>query len=333
MRPDLEGLLDGDTVEAFLQEKDLTLKTTVTKGHEAAKQQRAEITNSSTEAISALRHVRPAENTPTQLRSCPGYGSGYHQGGRKGCPAYIVNLACHQCKRVGHLARVCRTKPAQTGPPDKTPQLQPPTKLIQALTATMNEPPQINHAKLGDTSGRAPMIDVHISSLNGAAEDETLPDSGADISADERAILSQLGEHEHNLLPSQVFPQAVNGIRMYQVGRLPITLQLGPLTHSEDLLIYPEVTGAWKAAKGLGILPSSYPHPSNFAEVNANTTTNLTPTMSEELIKEFPTVFNGQIKTMEVEKFHIMLTGDATPFASTHHSPSHSHTERNTKLG
>ena len=255
------------------------------------RRQRDEITNNSTEAIAVIRQIGPAEKTSTQLRNCPGCGSGYHQGGRKRCPAY--NLTCHLCKRVGHFARVCRAKPAQPGPPDKTPQQQTPTRSIQALTATTNEPPQINIAKLGDATGHAPTINVHISSLNGAAEVEILLDSG-------RASLSQLREHEHNLLPSQVIPRAVSGTRMHPVGRLPITLRLGPLTHNEDLHVYPEVTGvllSWKAAKGLGILRSSYPHPSNTTEVNAITTTNRTPTTSEELIKEFST--DGQIKTME----------------------------------
>ena len=264
------------------------------------RRQRDEITNNSTEAIAVIRQIGPAEKTSTQLRNCPGCGSGYHQGGRKRCPAY--NLTCHLCKRVGHFARVCRAKPAQPGPPDKTPQQQTPTRSIQALTATTNEPPQINIAKLGDATGHAPTINVHISSLNGAAEVDILQDSGADISATGRASLSQLGEHEHNLLPSQVIPRAVSGTRMHPVGRLPITLRLGPLTHNEDLHVYPEVTGvllSWKAAKGLGILRSSYPHPSNITEVNAITTTNRTPTTSEELIKEFSTVFDGQIKTME----------------------------------
>ena len=31
-------------------------------------------------------------------------------------------------------------------------------------------------------------------------------------------------------------------------------------------------------------------------------------------MNEFPSVFNGQIKTMEGEKFHITLTDDAKPF-------------------
>ena len=31
-------------------------------------------------------------------------------------------------------------------------------------------------------------------------------------------------------------------------------------------------------------------------------------------MQEFPTVFDGHIKTMEGEKFHIALTDDARPF-------------------
>lgn len=35
---------------------------------------------------------------------------------------------------------------------------------------------------------------------------------------------------------------------------------------------------------------------------------------SEAIMKEFPTVFDGHIKTMDGEEFHISLTDDAKPF-------------------
>ena len=35
---------------------------------------------------------------------------------------------------------------------------------------------------------------------------------------------------------------------------------------------------------------------------------------SEDIMKEFPNVFDGQIKTMDGEEFHISLMDDAKPF-------------------
>ena len=141
---------------------------------------------------------------------------------------------------------------------------------------------------------------------------ETLPDSGADISAAGKEILSQLDEHEDNLLPSNMIPQAVNGTRMHPVGKLPVTLQIGDHTHSEDLHVYPEVTGvllSWKAAKGLRILPECYPYPSSIKAITMSDST-----QSTDITREFPTVFDGLIKTMEGEKFHIILSENAKPF-------------------
>ena len=100
----IEGLLDGDTVEHLLQEKDLTLDKAITtcRAQEAAKKQRAEIANTSREPanVQALRR-QPNLTRPPLGRSCPGCGSGLHDGGRQSCPAY--NITCHLCKKVGHF--------------------------------------------------------------------------------------------------------------------------------------------------------------------------------------------------------------------------------------
>ena len=62
----------------------------------------------------------------------------------------------------------------------------------------------------------------------------------------------------------------------------------------------------------------SYPHPSNTLSTNliAITTTANHGVTSQQIMREFPSVFDGQIKTMEGEKFHniISLTDDAKPF-------------------
>ena len=132
----------------------------------------------------------------------------------------------------------------------------PPTMAVQLTPHHDQLPPQINVSQANDsnTVEPAPTINIHISSLNGNANITTLPDSGADISVAGKAALSCLGEHEDNLLPSQIIPRTVNGTRMYPIGRLPVKLALGGRKYVEDLHIYPNVEGvllSWKAAKEL----------------------------------------------------------------------------------
>ena len=254
----IEGLIDGDAVEDLLKEKDLTLETTITKcrGQEAAKRQRAEISGATAEAVMAIRKTRP-EQFPTHAptRACPGCGGNFHQGGRRRCPAY--NLTCHLCQKIGHMAKVCRSK-RQISPQTPT---HPSAKALHAALPTDRHTPQLNTSKCGSTKAiePAPTICVLISSLNGTAEIETLPDSGADLSVAGKVALTHLGEHQDNLLPSNITPRAVNGTKMQPIGKLPVTLMLGTKTYTDELHIYPEVTGillSWKAAKGLNILPA-----------------------------------------------------------------------------
>jgi hypothetical protein len=86
----IEGLIDGDTVEdrPLLRKLDKTI--TMYRAQEAAKRQRAEMTQDTRVApsIQTIRRIRPH-----QAPVCPGCGGGFHQGGRKQCPAY--NLTCH----------------------------------------------------------------------------------------------------------------------------------------------------------------------------------------------------------------------------------------------
>ena len=57
---------------------------------------------------------------------CPGCGAKPHPAGRTQCPAYYVS--CHNCKKVGHFARVCRSKPVQ---PTEVKPPQPSTSALQ----------------------------------------------------------------------------------------------------------------------------------------------------------------------------------------------------------
>ena len=167
----------------------------------------------------------------------------------------------------------------------------------------------------------APTIPVHVSSLNGSANVDVLPDSGADISAAGTEVIRLLGDHIDNLLPSGITPKAANGTTMKPAGKIKVKLRLGTNEHSEDLHVYPSVRGmliSWKAAKALGILPESYPQPDVSRPISSNADRNVrtigTRPDTKEITEEFPQVFDGQIKTMEGEEFHISLTDDAVPF-------------------
>ena len=51
---------------------------------------------------------------------------------------------------------------------------------------------------------------------------------------------------------------------MHSLGKMLVKFSLQGREHSEDMHIYPNVSGiiiSWKAAKALGILPEHYPNP------------------------------------------------------------------------
>ena len=162
----------------------------------------------------------------------------FHQGGRKQCPAY--NMVFHNCRLLGHLVKVCR------GRRILPPTLPAPNQEQRSTLYAQTQPtPHINASKSNKDNiiDLAPTIGIQITSLNGNAEVRTLPDSGADISVAGKAALWSLGEHEDNLLPSQIIPKAVNGTKMKPVGKLPVTFKLGHHKYVDDLHIYPEVSG------------------------------------------------------------------------------------------
>ena len=135
----------------------------------------------------------------------------------------------------------------------------------------------------------------------------------------------------NNLLPSSVFPRAVNGTKMEPIGKISLTFQLGNKQHTDEVHIYPNVFGlliSWKAAKNLGILPECYPQPMidtsttpriagdpPSPNVFAAVSTEYEPaSITDPLMTEFPSIFDGQVRSMEGEQFHMSLTDNATPF-------------------
>ena len=145
-----------------------------------------------------------------------------------------------------------------------------------------------------------------------------MPDSGVEITAAGKDILKYLDHHPHNLLPSTIVPRTVNGSSMSPIGRIPITIHLEGKQCTDDLHVIPGIKGcviSWQASKCLGILPAHYPNPTK-AEPNITmiaTDQRGIPT-AQEVWEEFPSVFDGQVRVMDGEQFHITLTENAVPF-------------------
>ena len=296
----IKGLLDADTTENPLQETDLTLDRAITKcqAQEAAKKQRVRLHDHSTESIAVLQKSQDWKNcSPTS--TCQGCGAQTHPAGRTQCPAY--NQTCFNCHKVGHFTKVCRSRPPrQWGPLE--------------ITGTMS------HSKLSNihhmvSSDPAPLITVNIISANGSSDVTVLPDSRADISASGREMLVHLNEQPNKLITSDVIQRTVNGSKMLPLGKLPVTLCLGNQEYLEDIHIYPKVHGtliSWKACKALHISPPHYPQPIPLPIVHMATlsplyTTSTAPLTAQHITSEYPTLFDGQIRSMQGEKFHISL--------------------------
>ena len=110
----IEGVYDSDTVEDLLQENNLTLARAISKCHskEAAKKHRSDITAPELEVVTTLHHShQPTYRTPP---TCPRCGSATHRGVRRQCPTY--NRTYAHCHKVGHFAKVCRSRQAQPLP-------------------------------------------------------------------------------------------------------------------------------------------------------------------------------------------------------------------------
>ena len=82
--------------------------------------------------------------------------------------------------------------------------------------------PELDNIKHVAFSDPALLICLDIIGANGSCTTKALPDSGADISAAGKTMLSSLNAQVATLLPSKVIPKVVNRTRMFSLGRLPV---------------------------------------------------------------------------------------------------------------
>ena len=326
----VEDLKDADTVKDLLKQRNLTLDIAITtcQAMEAAKKDISSIQGTSISATgvnSVMKYKQPRKQSVTATSStsstaCMGCGKAPHQGGRKNCPA--KDAVCRGCNKVGHYHAVCRggKKPPSQHADKRT--NVPRARMLTIRGATSIHLPRIKAAQETDS---APTLHIHVKTLAGNGMIDILPDSGADICAAGTDFLEQLNEHQANLDPSDIKPRTVNGSTMTPIGSLTAVFSLKNRSVEERVHIYESVSGAlisWLVAKNLGILPDRYPEPildnnidptPSINKVNTHVKENIDITR-EDLINEFPTVFDGQIRTMPGETFKIELTEDYKPF-------------------
>ncbi|XP_064384829.1 uncharacterized protein LOC135333732 [Halichondria panicea] len=331
----IEGLQDGDTIQELLRASDLTLDQAVTKcrGMEAVKKSRSQIQGATELCALQTRQTRHQPATPAS--TCHWCGKNQHDGGRKNCPAQ--GQTCRNCGKVGHFSTVCR----QPHPSGKKPAISP-----RANTLRTSELPflQLSNANAGSITP-APTIRMKVTTCHGETYTSVLPDSGADICAAGPDLVHALNEDMDNLADSNVTPKAVNGSLLHPAGKLPgVQFQINGQDTEADIHIYQSVSGtiiSWATAQKLGILPNCYPNPMPSVQTIESTTIESTETIgstkvetiestkvetiestnvpsmlptAEQFMLEFSPVFDGQIRTMPGEQFHISITDDAKPF-------------------
>ena len=244
-----------------------------------------------------------------------GCGGKTHDGGHKNCPAY--KRACRRCGKIGHFSKVCRQGLTANSPKGHTQGAQNPPC---AYTLSTSELPFIQVTSRSIKT--APTIAMEVSTPDGQATLQVLPDSGADICAAGPHLIHALGEHMDNLAESTVTPKAVNGSLLHPTGKIPnVMFELNGRRSSEDVHIYESVSGTiilWSVAQMLGILPDNFPNTTTPSiQVQSINLQESLPLSAEAIMSEFPSVFNGQIRTMPGEKFQISLTENAHPFCVT----------------
>ena len=140
---------------------------------------------------------------------------------------------------------------------------------------------------------RAPTISATITSLNGSATLNALPDTGADITAADVKVLKLLREDINNLLPPVSGPtSSVDGSPLKSLGQLPLSISFGEITANETVQIFPSIQGymliSWRAAQRLHILSENYPSQINAINKDpVNSPQKQNNVTADDLINEF----------------------------------------------
>ena len=345
------GLRDQDTVERLLEHRDLTLQRAIEiaesiqqakadksfiRGDAAAVNlQRGQQSHKSKQKSSG----QPSKQKPKDGLNCQ-YCGGSHGQGK--CPA--SGTTCGKCGKQNHFAKVCRSgqssKPKSKG-----------SNNIRSKISTINMTSRVNNSvsKIARTKKTWPEVDEIIDECptvkitcharNGrAARIEILPDSGADVNVFPLSVLRKLSMKKTDLQTTKVTSSGYgeSPIKIHGQTEMCFEYECNGKKREAAERVYITDRGAsclsWKTCKKLGIIQPNFPNmfdaSSSIQALEGNSSdskektpqhdnkrkTAAGPLTKEGLIAEFPSVFDGVIRTMPGEKYKIELVTDAQPF-------------------
>ena len=124
-----------------------------------------------------------------------------------------------------------------------------------------------------------------------------------------------LNEHIGKLIPlSTTTAYSVDGSSIAAIGQMPKVITMGDITIEDSLHVFPKIPGgmllSWEMAKRLHILPKNYP-----AQICK--TTSAAEVTAVDLIQEFSSLFDDQVRVMDGKIFCIHLKDGSRPFCVT----------------
>ena len=319
----VEGLHDPDAVEDLLKIDDFTL-TAAVKMAVAVENAKKNLTDIARGAEVRAMKSSYKKNKLPQQSMCNNCGFANHKEKSK-CPAN--GQQCRTCGKTTHFSKTCRSADQkQPSEGEKTPHTDNEHETKDRKDGKLGRLLVVNAMK----TAAAPTIKVKITHKNKTFPCTVLPDSGADICAAGADFLGKIGMTPGQLNDSQMRPEAVNGQRMKPLGSIDVMIEFMGRHVQETIHIYRAITGAllsWKACQALGILPDTYPMPiGTIKAVTSEPKPTATPRKeaetnkkrscpADDLMNEFKTVFDANLRTMPGEEFRIRLTDDAEPFS------------------
>ncbi|PAA65850.1 hypothetical protein BOX15_Mlig025290g1 [Macrostomum lignano] len=151
-----------------------------------------------------------------------------------------------------------------------------------------------------------PVVNVQI----GGVTLTMMPDTGSNITAIRVEDMQKLARRPR-ILEAADGPTAANGQCMKVIGKFHDSISIGETKITTDIYVLDRLTVpvlSWRACVDLGIIPRNFPR----QQINSIATRTAT---AEDLISEFPAVFDGIVRPMKGEAFSIKLREDAQPFS------------------
>ena len=314
----IQGTTDNKLRESFLQEPNLTVKSMeqIARAHEVARASVLALNPGARTAKTSFKKTSGKRKPipPELLGKCLACGSSLTKHKFKDCPVRQKRLECRNCKKKGHLAKVCQQgqsrgqsrntskAPSTATSRDNSPQRQAETKVVK--TASSPDEP-------------APMINIIVRARGATPFNfDALADSGSTrtIIAKDVARAYGLKIDRNRKIPIQ----AANSTALECLGSSVVQVEYGGIITEIDALISSSVRNEILLGnsdlKRMCILPQDFP------EVVCRATRQPDKPQSSEtetfedlssVFEKYPTVFaEGQLKTMQWPPMKIHLRND-----------------------